>query len=195
MTGAIPSLARFEEAVETIAERVRRVTSALEHRGVPYQVVGGLAVAAWVARVDPEAVRVTRDVDVVIRRSDLERAKQALEEIGFEFRQVVGVAMFVDRAKPRVRGGIHLVFENEKVRKEYAHPVPALAGDPPRSQEGFRIAPVESLVCMKLTSFRDKDRVHLRDMLEVGLISPEVESKLPPDLQERLRQLKGSPES
>ena len=194
MTGAIPSLARFEEAVETIAERVRRVTSALERHRLPYQVVGGLAVAAWVARADPEAVRATRDVDVVIRRGDLERARQALVEIGFEFRQVVGVAMFVDREKPRVRGGIHLVFENEKVRKEYAHPVPALADDPPRAQEGFRIAPLESLVCMKLTSFRDKDRVHLRDMLDVNLISAEIENNLPPDLQERLRQLKETAE-
>jgi hypothetical protein len=81
------------------------------------------------------------------------------------------------------------------VRKEYAHPVPALADDPPRAQEGFRIAPLESLVCMKLTSFRDKDRVHLRDMLEVGLISPDLQRTLPPDLQDRLRQLKESPEN
>ncbi len=29
---------------------------------------------------------------------------------------------------------------------------------------------VESLVRMKLTSFRDKDRMHLRDMLDVELI-------------------------
>lgn len=30
--------------------------------------------------------------------------------------------------------------------------------------------PLEALVRMKLTYFRDKDRVHLRDMLRVGLI-------------------------
>jgi hypothetical protein len=195
MHSSVPSLTRFEEAVETVAERVRRVTAALERHGVPYEVIGGLAVAAWVARVDPEAVRATRDVHVVIRRSDLRRARSALEEAGFAFREVVGVAMFVDRQKPRVRGGVHLVFEKERVRREYAHPAPALAEDPPRSSEGFRIAPLESLLFMKLTSFRDKDRVHLRDLLEVGLISPEVERTLPPDLQERLRQLRESPES
>jgi len=188
------SLERFEEAVETIAERVRRVTSALERHRVPYEVVGGVAVAAWVTQVDREAVRATRDVDLVIRRSDLPRARAALEDAGFSFRQVLGIPMFLDREKPRVRGGVHLIFESEKVRKEYAHPVPALSPEPARSPEGFRIAPLQSLVRMKLTSFRDRDRVHLRDLLEVNLISPEIERDLPPDLQERLRQLRETPE-
>lgn len=188
------ALERFEEALETIAQRVRRVASALERHEVPYEVIGGLAVAAWVSRVDPEAVRGTRDVDLVIRRSDLDRARIALEEAGFLFRKVMGISMFLDREKPRVRGGVHLLFEKEKVRGEYAYPVPALAEDPPRSAQGFRIAPLESLVLMKLTSFRRKDQVHLEDLLEVGLITPEIEERLPADLRERLTQLKQTPE-
>ncbi len=180
--------------METIAERVLRVTAALERHRVPYEVVGGIAVAAWIFQVDPEAIRTTLDVDLMICRSDLPRAQAALEEAGFTFRKVLGIPMFVDREKPRVRGGIHLLFEKEKVRQESPHPVPALAEDPPRSAEGFRIAPLESLVQMKLTSFRLKDRVHLQDLLEVGLITPKIEASLPPDLQERLRQLKETPE-
>jgi hypothetical protein len=39
---------------------------------------------------------------------------------------------------------------------------------------------------MKLNAFRDKDRVHVRDMDEAGLITPEVEGKLSPELRERL---------
>ncbi len=188
------ALQRFEEAMETIAERVMRVTAALERHQVPYQVIGGVAVAAWVAQVDPEAVRATRDVDLVIRRSDLERARAAVEEAGFIFRQVLGIAMFLDKEKPRVRGGVHLRFENEKVRREDPHAVPPLAENPPRSQQGFRITPLESLVRMKLTSFRDKDRVHLRDLLDVELITPEIEKSLPPDLQQRLQHLRETPE-
>ena len=188
------SLQRFEEAVETIAERVARVRAALERRQVPYEVIGGVAVAAWVVQADPEAVRATRDVDLVIRRSDLQRAREAIEEAGFSFRQVLGIPMFLDKEKPSVRGGVHLVFANEKVRPEYAHPVPALSEEPARSREGFRIAPLESLVRMKLTSFRDRDRVHLRDLLEVDLISPEIEGSLPSDLRERLEQLKETPD-
>jgi hypothetical protein len=47
---------------------------------------------------------------------------------------------------------------------------------------------------MKLTSFRLKDKVHLQDMLGVGLITPEVENTLPTDLMARLQELKDNPE-
>jgi hypothetical protein len=35
-------------------------------------VAGGNAVAAWVATVDPSAVRNTQDVDILLRRADLD---------------------------------------------------------------------------------------------------------------------------
>lgn len=188
------SLERWEKAMETVAERVRRVTAALERHQVSYEVVGGLAVAGWIGKVDPEAIRSTRDVDLVIRREDLPRAQAALEEAGFRFRHVAGVSMFVDQVKPSARSGVHLVFENEKVRPTDTHPIPPIAEDPPRAPDGYRIAPLEALVRMKLISFRDKDRVHLRDLIGVDLITPEIEEELPPDLRERLQQLKQTPE-
>jgi hypothetical protein len=39
---------------------------------------------------------------------------------------------------------------------------------------------------MKLQAFRSVDRTHLIDMHGVGLITPDIVSKLPPDLKERL---------
>ena len=47
---------------------------------------------------------------------------------------------------------------------------------------------------MKLTSFRDKDRMHLRDMLDVGLVDGTWISRLEPELAGRLQQLLDSPE-
>ena len=117
-----------------------------------------------------------------------------MEEAGFRFREVVDIAMFVDREKPTVRGGIHLIFENEKVRKEYAHAVPPIVENPPRSQENYAIVPLESLVRMKLTSFLLDDKVDLRDLLEVCLITPEIEKTLPPDLLACLMELQQTPE-
>jgi hypothetical protein len=46
---------------------------------------------------------------------------------------------------------------------------------------------------MKLTSFRDKDRTHLRDMLEVGLIDDSWKARLPEPLAERLQVLLDNP--
>lgn len=45
-------LERMVWAVQRVRERLLRATAALEAAGVPYAVVGGNAVAAWVARVD-----------------------------------------------------------------------------------------------------------------------------------------------
>ena len=48
---------------------------------------------------------------------------------------------------------------------------------------------------MKLTSFRDKDRVHLRDLIGVGLIDPSWLTKFPPELAERLKQILDTPDA
>ena len=53
---------------------------------------------------------------------------------------------------------------------------------------------LESLVRMKLTSFRDKDRMHLRDLLEVGLIDAHWCGRLPAELAARLQELIDHPE-
>src|SRR3954462_3209328 len=65
-------LDRMERAVTRVRERLLRATAALNQAGVPYAVVGGNAVASWVATVDEGAVRNTRDVDLLVRRSDLQ---------------------------------------------------------------------------------------------------------------------------
>src|SRR5277367_2389346 len=83
-------------AAEKVKERLRRATKALDDAAVPYAVVGGNAVAEWVARVDEEAVRNTRDVDLLVRRGDLAAVRTALEAVGFVYHQVFDVDMFVD---------------------------------------------------------------------------------------------------
>ena len=52
-------------ALEDVADRLRRITRALRESGVPYALVGGQAVAVWVATKDPAAVRTTKDVDIL----------------------------------------------------------------------------------------------------------------------------------
>jgi len=47
---------------------------------------------------------------------------------------------------------------------------------------------------MKLTSFRDKDRMHLRDLIEVGLVDRSWTVGLPSELAGRLQTLLDTPE-
>ena len=46
------ALDRMERAVEKVRDRLLRSTAALEAAGIPYAVIGGNAVMAWVEQVD-----------------------------------------------------------------------------------------------------------------------------------------------
>ena len=183
---------RIGGAVEKVKDRLRRVSQALDSADVPYAVVGGNAVQIWVAQVDESVARATQDVDIVLRRGDLDAAIRALEAAGFVFREGAGIAMFLDGPGAKARDAVHVVFAGEKVRPDYVESVPVIANY--RWIRNVRLMPLEPLVRMKLTSFRDKDRVHLRDMLSVGLIDDSWLANLPRPLATRLKELIDNPE-
>lgn len=178
---------RMAMAVDAVRERTLRLAHALEQAEIPYAVVGGNAVAAWVARVDIEAVRNTKDVDVLVRRADLQRIVNAAHGAGFVYQNIHGVDTFLDGPDGSVRSAVHLLFAQEKVRPDSV----ILTPDVTDSEEGpeFRIASLDALVSMKLTAFRLKDKVHLLDLMEVGLIDANWRNRLPPELARRLTEL------
>jgi hypothetical protein len=59
----------------------------------------------------------------------------------------------------------------------------------------FHVVDLEPLVRMKLTSYRLKDRVHLLDMINVGLIDRSWVNRFPAELAERLQELLDNPDS
>ncbi len=185
-------LDRMVRAVEKVRERLRRATAVLEAAGIPYAVVGGNAVAAWVARVDEAAVRNTQDVDILLNRSDLEAAIQALAGAGFVFRHVKGIDMFLDGPGAKARDAVHVLYAGEKVRND--DPIAAPGVDDSESIETIRVVNLESLLKMKLTSYRRKDQVHILDMIDVGLVDESWLTRLPAPLSERLKEVLDNPE-
>src|SRR3979411_36461 len=97
-------------AAEKVKERWRRATKALDDAGVPYAVVGGNAVAEWVARADEGAVRNTRDVDLLVRRADFAAVRTTLEAAGFVYYQLLDAEMFIDGPQGRPSEAVHLLF-------------------------------------------------------------------------------------
>jgi hypothetical protein len=186
-------LDRMERAVAKVRERLLRATAALNQAGVPYAVVGGNAVASWVATVDEGAVRNTRDIDLLVRRSDLPAITAALEQVGFVGDELLDVVMFRDGAEGKPSEAVHLLFAGENTRPD--HPLPAPEIQTVEDPAHFRVIALDSLVEMKLMSNRDKDRTHLRDMIGVGLIDPSWLTKLPPELAERLKQILATPDA
>ncbi len=188
----ILALERMERAVLKVKERLLRATAALEVAQVPYAVIGGNAVGAWIEQIDEAAVRATQDVNLALRRRDFDRARAALEGSGFVYRHAAGVNMFLDGPVGKFRDAVHVIFCGEKVREEYVAAVPDV--DESQSFKAYRVLTLEALVRMKLTSYRDKDRTHLRDLINVGLVDLTWPVKYQPELAERLRHLLDTPD-
>ena len=186
------SLDRMVRAVEKVRLRLLRTVKALESASVPYAVIGGNAVAAWVSRIDEAAVRNTQDVDILLRAEDFERAKVALETAGFVYRKAAGIQFFLDSPEGKFRDAVHVLLAQQKVRPEYETPAPDVK-DSERGEE-FQVVSLPALVEMKLNSYRDKDRTHLRDMLEIGLINETWPARFSPTLAARLQELIDNPE-
>jgi hypothetical protein len=185
-------LERMVLAVEQVRERLHRSTQALEVAGIPYAVIGGNAVAAWVSTVDPGAARNTVDVDLMVNRVDLDAVKLAMASAGFIYQEIHGVHMFLDGPDGRPRSAIHILFAGEKVDPRYATAAPDLSSS--EQNEAYRLVGLEPLVRMKLTSFGRKDQVHLQDMIDVGLIDATWPSRFTPDLAARLQELLDDPQ-
>ena len=183
---------RMIEAVQAVRDRALRATAALEKSGIPYAVAGGNAVAAWVSRVDRAAVRNTQDVDILVRRADLDRVTAALEAAGFVRATVMDVVCFLDGPQGSPRDAVHLLFANEKVRDTY--PLPTADVTERVEADDYAIVDLEALVRMKLNSFRRKDQVHLLDLISLGLIDVSWLPRLVPEHATRLQQLLDDPD-
>jgi hypothetical protein len=183
---------RMNRAVENVQKRLEKTAKLLESMDIPYAIIGGNAVRAWVAQADEAAVRTTRDVDILLRRSDFPRAIEGMERAGFVYRHSAGIDMFLDGPDAKARDAVHVLFANEKVKETDLFPAPDV--DESVLIEAHRTLTLESLVRMKLNVFRDKDRMHIRDMVSVGLIDGTWVHRYPADLANRLQQILDDPE-
>jgi hypothetical protein len=183
---------RMFGAVEKVRERLERTCRALEGAGIPYAVIGGNAVAAWVATKDDGAVRNTRDVDILLRDEDLDRATEAMQAVGFHRDKVMDVTVFLDGPDGKPSQGVHILRAGQKVKDSYATPTPQI--EQSTMIDGKRIVDLQELVGMKLNSYRRKDQTHLQDMIGVGLIDASWPARFEPSLGERLQTLLDDPD-
>ena len=182
--------ARMERAVEKVNQRLRKTVTILEHAKVPYAVIGGQAVRAWVAQVDEAALRTTQDVDLLIRPADLPGLIQAMTAAGFYHRNTSGLDMFVEHPDGSARDAVHVLLVGNIERG--GEPNPDI--EPAARANDFQTVPLETLVRMKLNAFRRKDQVHLLDMISLGMIDTSWLDKYPPPLRLRLEELLNDPD-
>jgi hypothetical protein len=181
---------RMERAVEKVNERLRKTVRILEDAKVPYAVIGGHAVRAWVAQVDEAALRTTQDVDILVRPADLPALIDAMTAAGFHHRNTSGLDMFVEHPDASARDAVHVILVGNIERG--GEPNPDI--EPAARANDFQTVALETLVRMKLNAFRRKDQVHLLDMISLGMIDHEWLDKYPEHLRQRLEQLLNDPE-
>lgn len=183
--------ARMERAVALVEQRLNRTVAALETASIPYAIIGGFGVQAWVSRFDPAAIRGTPDVDVLVNRSDFDRVRDTMAIAGFLYRQTDGADMFVEHFEQRDREAIDVHFAGESMLGKSIESLPDLA----KLQRlgGYNTVPLEALVRMKLNAYRTVDRVHVQDMISVGMIDETWLSRFPPALSARLKDLLDDP--
>jgi hypothetical protein len=118
--------------------------------------------------------------------------RTAARNAGFFYRQTAGVDMFVEDEEDSARNAVHVVLGGQMVRQDDYEANPDV--EPYEYGNDFRTLPLETLVRMKLSSFRLKDKVHLLDMLGVGLIDSSWLERFPDELRRRLQGLIDNPE-
>jgi hypothetical protein len=171
--------------MDQLARRLERIAQAFQEKKVPYALVGGQAVNLWIATKSKGGGRQTKDIDVLLQRTDLSIAKAAGLAADLDYFEPMGVGMFLERTDPDPRSGVHLIWAGEKVRPESLAPAPGI-DERVEILPGLFVISLPALVGMKLVSNRDQDRVHLRDMIDVGLIERAMLDRFPAELATRL---------
>ena len=182
----------FETGLYSLISDVEAITRALQNAGVAFEVIGGVAVNAHILPLGRSRSFVTRDIDILLNRQDLEKASIAAEPLGYQMKKMMGGYTLI-KAGQDLGEAIHVIFVGEKSKSTQPSPHPALNPEM-KSLFGITIpvAPLQDLLHMKLNSFRRKDITHIEIMNETGLITPALEQTLPPLLQERLKQARES---
>jgi hypothetical protein len=175
----------YTMALDDVADRLLKISTALQSANVPFALVGGQAVALWVATKDPAAVRTTKDVNILLRRDDLGPARAAARSVDMDYFETMGVGMFIDQRDPNPRHAVHIVWAGELVRAGDVVAAPSI-DDRTTLPGDYDVISLAKLVEMKLMAGRDQDRVHLRDLIDVGLVGRELLIGLPPTLSTKL---------
>ncbi len=173
----------FEERLFGLVGLLHKSTDILNTQHIPHELIGGLAVLNYVKEANSEHTSLTRHVDLVVSRSDLERIKETAGTDGFRFTDAAGVDMLIYGPTESARNAVHLVFSGEKVppiRPDLKHV----------NGKDVLVIPILDLIRTKLSSNRLKDQIHMKSMDAAGLITSDAEATLTPELAARLKHVR-----
>jgi hypothetical protein len=178
----------FEAGMYSLSNDLEGIVKVLRDAGVRFEVVGGVAVNAHIFTKNRSRSFVTRDIDLLLHRTDLERVAKAAETLGYKSKKMMGGFMLV-RPEQEAAEAVHILFTGERSKSTQPLPHPGLNPEEKRLFDlSVPVAPLRDLIQMKLNSFRPKDVTHLEILDDLGLITLTIENQLPSVLHERLKE-------
>ena len=133
-------------------------------------------------------------MNLLIHREDFDKVITVLVEARFTYEAINGRHVFLDRPDSKPRDAVFVFFANEKVREEDFEPTADVSESVIGEDAKYRCLSLDALVRMKLTSFRNKDAMHLRDLADVGLIDETWPARYPAVLADRLQHVLDTPD-
>ncbi|HEX3747366.1 MAG TPA: nucleotidyltransferase family protein [Bryobacteraceae bacterium] len=97
----------FEAGMYSLTNDLELIINALREAGIPFEIVGGVAVNAHIFGEHRSRSFVTRDIDILLRRADLEEASKAAEPLGYRARKRTGGYTLM-RAGQQLAEAVHL---------------------------------------------------------------------------------------
>lgn len=180
----------FQKMLDKETKLLKRkllVTTELNNSEIPYSIIGGNAVNALLTHFSDSYGVSTRDLNVLLRRNDINSVEKVLGEQGFRRRRTIMGDVFLDPNSNKVEDAVHILVALEKVKLSDSVVTPDV--DEYITIDNIRYANVNALVRMKLTAYRNKDKGHIDLLIEQGIVTLEEIALLPATLGARLLEL------
>ncbi|MDX2178497.1 MAG: hypothetical protein SFV18_02815 [Bryobacteraceae bacterium] len=184
MGGRIGNMA-YERGMYAAYCRAFEVVPIMDGVGVPYQVVGGVAVNAYLLREHRDLTFVPGPIDFLLEREHLALVVAAVEREGYATQKALGSHDIICPGQHTALA-MHIIFARERTKSTQPLVNPEVR---PERKDFFGVSipviPLDDLILMKLTSFRPKDVVYLQTLADAGLITEQIVDSLPEVLRPR----------
>jgi hypothetical protein len=168
-----------------LQDAVRALVRILDEEGIPYAIAGAIALGAH------GRLRLTEDVDVVLRRDDLARFKRSWLGRGYT-EPTPGLKAVRDTAR-NVRIDFMLTgdYPGDGAPKPIAFPDPTTRTT---ESDGFRVLDLDALIELKLASGmtapqRGQDLVDVMELIRARALPLDHAERLHPWVREKFREL------
>jgi len=185
MSWALREGGMFFQNESEVQKSLRRITGRLNHLGIDYAVVGGMALFLHGFR------RFTEDVDILVTREGLQRLHEALEGSGYRPPFAGSKNLRDTENGVRIEFLVAGEYPGDGKPKPVAFPEP---GSVATEQEGVRLLNLEALIELKLASGmtgvgRLKDLGDAQEMIKLLDLPQDYAERLNPYVRDRYDEL------